>query len=322
MTVLDEIVLVDVVRNGMLESRHRGRFVLVDPDGAELAVGPVDDPILPRSSLKPLQAVAMVEAGFTGRDESLALASASHDGEPVHVAGARATLASAGLDEGVLRCPPDLPGARAALLEWVGAGGGPAAICHNCSGKHAAMTATCATAGWPVADYVDPAHPLQRAVRARIESLAGAVSGVAVDGCGAPAFAVSLRGLASAFATLATATDGAPALVADAMRRFPVLLGGSQRAVSALGAAVPGLICKEGAEGVWAAALPDGRAFAAKLDDGGARALPPVLTAALRYWGHAGPQIARWSAVEVLGGGRPVGAVTWSAELRRLLDLG
>lgn len=314
-------VLVDVVRNGVVESRHRGRFVLIGPGGTELAAGAVDVPVLPRSSLKPLQAVAMVEAGFPGRDESLALACASHDGEPVHVAEARATLASAGLNEDSLRCPPDLPASRAAMLEWVGDGGGPASICHNCSGKHAAMTATCVAAGWPVADYVDPAHPLQQAIRTGVESLAGPVSAVAVDGCGAPAFGVTLRGLASAFAAVASASGGAPALVAAAMRRFPLLLGGSQRAVSTLGAEVPELICKEGAEGVWAAALPDGRAFAAKLDDGGMRALPPVLTAALAYWGYDGPQVARWSAVDVLGGGRPVGAVTWSPELRKLLRL-
>ncbi len=101
------------------------------------------------------------------------------------------------------------------------AGGGPAAICHNCSGKHAAMVATCVAAGWPVADYVDADHPLQVAVRARIETLAGPVTAVAVDGCGAPAFAVSLRGLAQAFATLAGASAGTPALVAGAMRAHP-----------------------------------------------------------------------------------------------------
>jgi L-asparaginase II len=316
-----EPVLIDAVRNGYVESRHRGSFVLLSPSGPAVVAGSVDDPVFPRSSLKPLQAVAMLEAGFAGRDASLALACASHDGEPVHVAGARATLAAAGLDESALRCPPDLPGARDALVEWVGGGGVPAAICHNCSGKHAAMVATCVSAGWPVDGYVEASHPLQQAVRTRLSALAGPVSGVAVDGCGAPAFSVTLRDLASAFASLAGASSGAPALVAAAMRSYPLLLGGSGRAVSALGAAVPGLICKEGAEGVWAAALPDGRAFAAKLADGGMRALPPLLTAALRYWGFDGPEIARWTSVDVLGGGRPVGSVTWSPDLRTLLSL-
>jgi L-asparaginase II len=319
------IELVQAVRNGYVESRHRGTLVLLAPSAAPVIAGDVDAPVFPRSSLKPLQAVAMVEAGFPGRNDSLALACASHDGEPVHVAGARATLAAAGQDEGALRCPPDLPSSRAALIKWIAAGGRPASICHNCSGKHSAMVATCFAAGWPVAPddgaYVDPSHPLQQAIRRRIETLAGPVSGVAVDGCGAPAFAVSLRGLAGAFATLATATDGTERLVADAMRAHPVLIGGSERAVSDLTAAVPGLVCKEGAEGVWAAALPDGRAFAAKLADGGGRALPPLLAAVLRYWGFAGEAIERWSHVPVLGGGRPVGELTWTPELASLLRL-
>jgi L-asparaginase II len=313
--------LVDVIRDGYLESWHTGALVVLDPSGAvAVSTGPIDDPVFPRSSLKPLQAVAMLEAGFPGRDASLALAAASHDGESVHLAGARATLAAAGLDEAALQCPPDLPSGRAALLEWIEAGGRPAPICHNCSGKHAAMLSTCVAAGWPTATYRSPDHPLQRAARARIESLCGApVVGVAVDGCGAPAFSVSLRGLARGFATLATSTSGPTGEVAAAMRTFPRLIGGTGRAVSELTAAVPGLIAKEGAEGVWAAALPDGRAFAAKLDDGGMRALPPLLAATLRHWGVDNEVVARWAAVPVLGGGAPVGAVTVSADLWALL---
>lgn len=312
------IELAQVSRNGLLESRHRGSIVLLGP-GGDRSAGAVDEPVLPRSSLKPLQAIAMVEAGFPGRDGSLALACASHDGEPVHIEGARATLAAAGLDESALRCPPDLPQSREAALAWVRAGGTPAPICHNCSGKHSAMVATCVSAGWPVETYLGPDHPLQQAARARIAALAGPVSHVAVDGCGAPAFAVTLRGLATAFATLAGATDGAPALVAGAMRAHPVLLGGSQRAVSDLVAAVPGLVAKEGAEGVWAAALPDGRAFASKFDDGGGRALPVLLAAVLRHWGVESPAVEKWASVDVLGGGRPVGAVTPAPDLLAFL---
>ena len=191
------IELVHVVRNGYVESRHRGSIVVLDPAGVDVSAGVVDEPVFARSSLKPLQAVAMVEAGFPGRDGSLALACASHDGEPMHVEGARATLAAAGLGEDALRCPPALPQSETAMLAWVRAGGGPAAICHNCSGKHSAMVSTCVAAGWPVGDYVEPGHPLQQAIRARIATLAGPVSAVAVDGCGAPAFAVTLRGLAA-----------------------------------------------------------------------------------------------------------------------------
>lgn len=315
--------LIEAVRNGYVESWHTGRFVLLDPSGSiERSEGPVDAPTFPRSSLKPLQATAMLDCGFPGRNEAVALAAASHDGEDVHVAGARATLAAAGLDEAALQCPPDLPGGREALIAWVGAGGRAARICHNCSGKHSAMVSTCVAAGWPIDTYRSPDHPLQRAIRARMEALCGEpIAGMAVDGCGAPAFSVSLVGLARAFATLATATDGNPRLVADAMRAHPRLIGGTGRAVSELTATVPGLVCKEGAEGVWAAALPDGRAFAAKIDDGGPRALPPLLTAALCHWGVDNEVIGRWSAVAVLGGGAPVGTLRWADDLRSALAL-
>lgn len=159
--------LVEVTRDGYLESWHTGALILLDPSGAvAVSTGSVDEPVFPRSSLKPLQAVTMLEAGFAGRDASLALAAASHDGESVHLAGARATLAAAGLDETALQCPPDLPSGRAALLEWVEAGGRPAPICHNCSGKHAAMLATCVAADWPIETYRSPDHPLQQAARA------------------------------------------------------------------------------------------------------------------------------------------------------------
>jgi L-asparaginase II len=315
--------LVDVFRGGRLESRHAGSFVLLDGNGEiEIAVGDVTSEILPRSSLKPLQATTMVEAGFAGRGAELALAAASHDGEDVHRDGARSVLAAAGLTEAALQCPPDLPGSREALLEWVGAGGGPARICHNCSGKHAAMLSTCVAAGWPTDTYRDPDHPLQQAIAARIGELCGVPAGTpVVDTCGAPAFAVPLVGLATAFGRIATAESGAAAAVAAAIRAHPRMIGGTGQAVTELVGAVPGLVAKGGAECVWGAALPDGRSFAAKVADGGPRAQPPVLTAALAYWDYSGDTIDKWAATAVLGGGEPVGTITWSPELRNRLDI-
>jgi L-asparaginase II len=264
----------------------------------------------------------MLEAGFIGRGASLALSAASHDGEPMHVDGARATLAEAGLDESVLQCPPALPGDEAALIDWVRGGGAAAAICHNCSGKHAAMVATCVAAGWPIDSYREPGHPLQLAIRDRIETLSDtAVTAVVVDGCGAPAYAITLPALALAFGRLAAGSSGPEAMVANAMRRHPVLIGGTHRAVSAAMAAVPQLIAKEGAEGVWAAALPDGRAFAAKFTDGSARGLPVLLAAALSHWGIPEDQLTGWGSVPVLGHGEPVGSLRWSGELRELLAI-
>ncbi|PZS13981.1 MAG: asparaginase [Pseudonocardiales bacterium] len=320
----EPLVLLEVTRSGFAESHHRGSLVLLDASGAvAVAAGLWERPVFPRSSLKPLQAVAMLECGFAGRDGSLALAAASHDGEDVHLAEARAILNAAGLDDAALQCPPELPSGREAMLAHVRAGRGPQRICHNCSGKHAAMLATCVVNGWDVSTYRDPAHPLQVAIRAAIEAASReTVAASGVDGCGAPAHAISLAGLARAFAATARAADGSPAaLVRAAMRAHPRLLGGTGRAVTELTAGVDGLLCKDGAEAVWGAALPDGRAFAVKVEDGGARTLGPLLAAALRFWGVAGAAVRRWSTVDVLGGGAPVGTIGWSPALVDLLGL-
>ena len=276
-----------------------------------LAVGKPDEPVFPRSSNKPLQAVAMVEAGLDLDGELLALASASHSGEPFHLDGARRILAAAGLDESALQTPPELPVDEKTKQAYVAAGGSPSPLAMNCSGKHAAMLATCVANHWPTGTYRDPDHPLQVAVRRTVERLAGEqVAAVGVDGCGAPLFALSLTGLARAFAAIATAPAGSPEhRVATAIRRHPEWLGGTGRDVTRLVAGVPGLIAKDGAEGVYAAGLPDGRAVALKIDDGASRARPPVMVAALRALGVDAPVLDELAEVPLLGGGQPVGAV-------------
>src|SRR4051812_5149235 len=147
----------------------------------------------------------MLENGFIGRGASLAIAVASHDGEPMHLEAARASLAEAGLDESALRCPAALPAVEDALLDWLRSGGSASAVCHNCSGKHAAMLGTCVAAGWPLDSYLLVGHPLQEAIRSTIEAMTHVpITATVVDGCGAPAHAITLRGLATAFASLAT----------------------------------------------------------------------------------------------------------------------
>jgi L-asparaginase II len=321
-------LLAEVVRSGFAESAHRGAIAVVDPDGAVvLRAGAVDSPIFPRSSNKPMQAAAMLRCGLDLDGELLALAAASHAGEDFHVTGARKILVGAGLTEDALQCPPDLPldeDARKAVLL---AGGGPERIYMNCSGKHAAMLATCVAAGWPTASYTDPSHPLQLEVRRTIERLGrgrGEVGGEqvtvppGVDGCGAPLFAVSLAGLARAFGALVQADPGSPERrVADAMRAHPAWTSGSARPDRTLVQAVPGLLLKSGAEGVQGLALADGRAVAFKIDDGdGARrARIAVAVALLRAIGADGlpgtdravlDELARPA---VYGGGRVVGEV-------------
>ncbi len=190
-------------------------------------------------------------------------------------------------------------------------GGGPTRLQMNCSGKHAAMLATCRVLGQDPATYLDPGSPLQRALAATIERLAGEpVRHVAVDGCGAPQHALTLPGLARAFAALVTAAPGTPERrVADAVRAHPHLVGGTGRDVTTLMAGLPGLLAKDGAEGVYAAALPDGGAVALKVEDGTSRARAAVLVAGLRRLGASGEVLDRLATEPVLGGGRPVGEV-------------
>ncbi|MGN6334279.1 MAG: asparaginase [Motilibacteraceae bacterium] len=305
-------VVAEVLRSGVVESRHRGSLVVLGPDGAELrAVGAVDEPVFPRSSNKPLQATGMLEIGLDLAGPQLALAASSHSGEPVHVSTAREVLAGAGLDESALQTPPDWPLDDEALLAHARAGGGPERVLMNCSGKHAAMLATCVLNGWPLETYREPDHPLQVAIRATVERMAGEpVAAVGVDGCGAPVLALTLRGLARAFSALVTAPVGTPARrVADAMVAHPELVGGTHRHVTALMRAVPGLVAKDGAEGVYAAALPDGSAVALKIEDGADRPRHALLVQALRGLGAASPALDAVAATPVVHLGRSAGAV-------------
>ena len=305
--------LVEVVRSGFREGVHRGSVVLLDPAGEVVrAVGEVRRPMLPRSANKPIQALAMLQAGLDLPDDAdLAMVCASHNGEPEHVERVLGILAGAGLTEDDLGCPPDLPMHEPAAHAVLAAGGGHRRVYMNCSGKHAGMVATSAARGWPVAGYLEPAHPLQVTVAAALAEVASEpVAATAVDGCGAPLYGISLAGLALAFARLAGAAPGtARRRVVDAMRAHPHLVAGTGREDTRLMAAVPGLVCKSGAEGVQAAALPDGRAVALKIEDGAARARLPVMVAALRLLGVDPPALEALAEEPMLGGGRVVGCV-------------
>ena len=308
-------VLAEVVRSGLRESWHHGSLVVLGGDGSvQVAAGTIDQPMFPRSANKPMQAMAMLGCGLQLDGHLLALAAASHSGEDFHVSGVRQILGSAGLTEADLQCPPDLPlddAARAALL----ARGGNADRVHmNCSGKHAAMLATCKAAGWPTGSYRDPSHPLQRQIRAELERLSGErVAAVGVDGCGAPLFAVSLTALARAFGSLVLAEPhSSERSVADAVRTHPEWTSGTARSERALMMAVPGLLVKSGAEGVQAFALADGRAAAVKMEDGSGRAIPAVTVALLRMLGVAEVTpgaLDQIADLPVYGGGQVVGQI-------------
>ena len=263
-----EVVLAEVVRSGVVESRHLGSLVVLDRDGSTLlARGDVTTPVFPRSSNKLMQAAGLVELGYAERGELLALAAASHSGAPLHVEGVHRILAGAGLDEHALRTPPDWPYDEVERDALLRAGGIPDPVLMNCSGKHAAMLAVCVAHGWPQDDYRAPEHPVQRHLAATIERLAGErIAATGVDGCGAPVAALSLTAVARAFSASVRADGGTPErAVADAMRAHPEWVGGTRRDVTALMRGVAGLLAKDGAESVYAAALPDGTAVAVTL---------------------------------------------------------
>lgn len=313
-TSLDEApVLVHVTRGGFVESAHRATLVATDADGGTpLRHGRVDDPVLPRSSLKPIQALAMVRAGLDLPPHLLALVCASHSAEEVHREGVAEALASVGLDLTALQNTPALPLGELEHARWLAAGRAPEPVAQDCSGKHAGMLVTCKVNGWSIGDYLDPAHPLQQAIRATTEEVVGAVTHTTVDGCGAPLFAVPLRGLAAAFGLLAAADEGSDeGRVAAAMRAAPHMVGGTDRDVTAFMESVPGLIAKDGAESVYAAGLPDGRGVAIKVADGtsGTRARRGLLAHALLALGVDTEGLRALADQPVLGHGRPVGAV-------------
>ena len=316
-------VVADIVRSGFVEGHHYGSAVILSADGAvEWAFGDTDGPILPRSCNKPLQALAMVRRGLDLPDELLALACASHSGEEFHVAGVRRVLALAGLDESALQTPPDYPLDDAAREAVIRAGGHKAPVLMNCSGKHAAMLATTVLNSWDPATYLEPNHPLQAAIIETFAEMTGEpVTVIAVDGCGAPLLSTSLTGLARAFSRLARGLDGAdrpdPAAerVASAIRAYPAYVSGTERDERRLLEAIPGAIGKAGAESCYAVALPDGRAFATKTDDGAARVRPVMMAALLARAGvdvedGVDTEAVRATGhVPVLGGGVEVGSI-------------
>ena len=316
-------VLVEVWRGGLgvdvLESVHRGALVVLGPDGAPLlTAGDVTRPVLPRSSNKPVQATTYLRAGWRPRnDRELAIAAASHSGEDGHRELAGELLALAGVGPDDLGCPPALPQHEATRAQWLVSGRAPERLAMNCSGKHAAMLSACVAAGWPTQGYLDPEHPLQQAIQARLGEASGEpVAAVVVDGCGAPQHAISLTGLARGVLSLVQAEPGTPErLVADAMRANPWLVAGTGREDTELMQAVDGLLVKGGADGVHVAALPGKGAVALKLDDGGDRGRVPALAAGLLRLGVPAETLSRWVSTPVSGGEGVVGSVRAAAVL-------
>ncbi|MHA7306082.1 asparaginase [Arthrobacter sp. TMN-49] len=297
-------------RGGLVESVHFGSLAAVGPDGGSLlSRGEPGARVYPRSALKPLIAVAMLRAGLELPTDQLALAAASHSGAAEHQDTAAKILAEAGLRPEDLGNSTDLPYGITERADWLRAGNGPTQLAQNCSGKHAALLATCARNGWPLATYLHPEHPLTVLIRDVVAELTGeTLTVISTDGCGTEVFGVSLTGMARAFGAMVTAAPGTPERrVADAMRAHPDLVAGRGRDVTALMEAVPGLLAKDGFEGIQLIALADGTALALKISDGGDRARMPAAVPALLALGVAPAQLAAFNHLPVYGGGHPVG---------------
>jgi len=306
------VPVAQTTRSDWPESTHFGVVVALDHDGhVAFAVGDPTVSIYPRSSNKPLQALTMVEHGLDLPPRLLALVCASHDGAPMHCDGVLEILATVGLGPDALRNTADLPLDQRSAEAVLRAGGGRTALQMNCSGKHAGMLVTSAVNGWAIDSYLDRNHPLQQAVTARLPELFEApIAHVGVDGCGAPAHVTSLLGLVRAFRNIATGERATTAhRVYSAMIDNPVMVGGERRDVTKLMRAIPGLLAKEGAEGVFAAALPDGRAVALKISDGSSRARAPVMLAALRALG-VDVRDATGLVEPIMGHDHPVGEIS------------
>ncbi|MBI1350936.1 MAG: asparaginase [Actinomycetales bacterium] len=305
-------ILATYTRSGFREGVHVGHAVVVSPDGSVLhAWGDPYHEIFPRSSNKPAQATAMVRHGLDLPTHLLALAAASHSGERFHLAGVREILDGAGLPESALQTPPDFPLDPAERDAWIADDRREVPVAMNCSGKHAAMLATCVINGWPTDTYRDPEHPLQASIRWQVEALAGeGVNHVGVDGCGAPVFSLTIAGLARSMSRSVQEDADQPARrVVDAMRAFPDFVGGAARDVTHFMQAVPGLVAKDGAEGVYVAALSDGIGIALKVEDGSDRARQVALAQILIGLGVDGGALEALRVLPVRGRGEVVGEV-------------
>jgi len=312
-------------RSGHDESVHVGALVLLDRNGEILfALGDPQVEIYPRSSLKPLQAWSMLEAGLDLPDDLLALVCASHDGRALHLDGVRRILARVDLEESSLANTPDLPLAADEAERVLLAGGTRTSIQQNCSGKHAGMLATCRHNSWPIETYLDLSHPLQQSIVEGLAHLTAqpTLSHIGIDGCGAPTHVLKLVDLARAFRAIASGSAGASGdRIARAMTNHPDMVGGPGHVTTSLMRGIPGLVLKDGAEGVFAGALADGRALALKIGDGSNRARPPVIRAALRALDVDISAVADGVFESpVLGHGRRVGRVRCVGELATFVD--
>lgn len=308
------VPLAEVVRAGAIESVHSGHLALINSDGTlRAAIGDIDAPMYPRSSIKSFQAAAMVRNGLNVSPQELAMVCASHSGSPSHFLVVESILAGAGLTVADLQNSTDYPLGRAEKAAW--GDKPPSRLAQGCSGKHAGMLATCVINGWDTSTYLDPEHPLQIAIRQEIQSLIGeSVLSTTVDGCGAPLFLITTGGFAKGAHTMRVSSDPVYQEVVSACMAHPEMVAGLGRLTTTLMQQIPSLFVKDGAEAVELLSLPDGRACVFKVSDGSDRTFPAIVKAVLTAWNID----ADIDPVPVKGGGQVTGEIRVSPVLHQL----
>lgn len=326
-------VLIEVLRGAVVESRHRGAVSVVDGDGKlVLSIGDIDRPVFPRSAIKAIQALPLVESGaaeammFGNRE--LALACASHSGEDGHVETARTMLARAGLTEDSYECGAHWPFDQPVLIDFAESHKKPLAVHNNCSGKHAGFLCFACHEGIDTNGYVALGHKVQDAVRDAMQSVTGAAHDVdlcGTDGCSIPTYAIPLKNLAHGFAKMATGNGLSPSRamaakqLVEACMAEPWHVAGTNRPDTQIMRSAPGRVfAKVGAEGVYTAAIPDlGFGIALKCDDGSERGAVAMVNAVLAklfdkdgaadaFRDSANRGFQNWNKIEV-GRFRPAG---------------
>ena len=310
------VELATLDRNGLVESRHIGAFAVIDASGSVLETGgDIDAVIFPRSTLKPLQAVALLRAGAQLDGVDLVLASASHCGSHRHTDAIELMLTHDGLTVHDLGCPPQWPLGVADKAARLALGESPQRVTMNCSGKHAAFLRACVANNWDTTTYLEPAHPLQHLIKSVIEEFTGTTQlWPAVDGCGAPLFGMNLRALGTGLARMSDGTDADATKLINAIRENPWALDGPGRDNTRV-IEETGTIAKIGAEGVLLAAR-DGVAVVIKCLDGSQRPNTAVAVTLLERHGvisaAARDTLIRDLVEPIMGGDTLVGSLTVS----------
>jgi L-asparaginase II len=320
-------VLAEVVRGGAVESRHEGAIAVFDGDGKNwFSVGDIARPVFPRSAVKVIQALPLVESGaadaFGFGDKELALACASHNGEAAHADLALAMLGRTGLDETALECGAHWPSYQEATVALARSGRSASALHNNCSGKHAGFVCACRHMGLDHRGYVKIGHDYQRLIAETMTEVTGArhdPDNAGIDGCSIPTYAIPLSNLAQGFARLATGQGLGPARAEAARRLFaacmaePFYVAGTARADTNMMKAAKGRVfVKVGAEGVYCGAVPElGLGFALKIDDGAGRAAEAAVAGLLArllkddaelsatFTGMSSVTMKNWNGIEV-----------------------